>query len=377
MNLSKTFLLSIGLLFLSNIVFAQDPSFSQFYANSTYLNPALTALRSGVTVNSAYRNQWFGVPNSKGFETFTASAEAEVPFLFGLGLSVLSDKEGHADYKTSAARLSFSKAVPLSSKLNLHAGASAGYMERAIDWSKLVFSDQLDPTMGVVSNSKFAFDDTKIIAADFSGGLALRWDWAIKPNKKTYDSHHLLGFAIHHPFMQNESLQHYDSVDVPTRFTVHYGAEINTNIRFNNQKNQITWSPNIKYDRQKSIDVLTAGAYLVMQPAYAGIFYQNQLNPAHTARNTATVIFVLGTNVPFGKENTAQLGVSYDMNLSGFDIASNRSGTIELTATLNFGNAGLFGMGFGGGSGGHTGSKYRGATKKSGSKRVLKCQSFF
>jgi type IX secretion system PorP/SprF family membrane protein len=374
MKLFKTYVLPLGLLFLYNIALAQDPSFSQFYANPTYLNPALTAIRSGITANGAYRNQWFGIPNSKGFETYTASVEAEIPFLFGAGLSILSDKSGHADYKTSAARLSFSKAMPLSKKINLHAGFSTGYMERSIDWSKLVFSDQLDPTMGIVSNSKFAFDDTKVMAADFSGGLALRWDWGIKARRTTYDSHHLLGFSINHPFMQSESLQHFDSVDVPTRFTLHYGAEINTNIRFNNQKNQITWSPNIKYDRQANIDVLTAGTYLILQPVFAGVFYQNQLNPM---RNTATVIFVLGSNVAIGKESTMQLGVSYDMNLAGFDIASNRSGTIEMTASFNFGNAGLFGLGFGGGNGGSSGAKYRGATKKSGSKRVLKCQSFF
>jgi type IX secretion system PorP/SprF family membrane protein len=377
MNLSKTFTLSMGLLFLGNISFAQDPSFSQFYAGSTYLNPAITALRSGITVNSAYRNQWFGIQKTKGFETYTASVEAEVPFLFGMGLSVLSDKEGHADYKTTAARLSFSKAVPLSSKMNLHAGMSTGYMERSIDWSKLVFSDQLDPTMGLVQNSKFAYDNTKIITADFSGGLALRWDWGIRARKTTYDSHHMLGFSIHHPFKQSESLQHYDSTDVPTRFTIHYGAEINTNIKFNNQKNQITWSPNIKYDRQQSLDILTAGTYLIMQPAFVGAFYQNQLNPVKTGKNTATVIFVMGTNMAIGKESTMQLGLSYDMHLSGFDIASNRSGTIEMTASINFGNAGLFGLGFGGGSGGHSGAKFHGKSKKSGSKQVLKCQSFF
>ncbi|MCB0634515.1 MAG: type IX secretion system membrane protein PorP/SprF, partial [Lewinella sp.] len=37
---------------------AQDPSFSQFYANRVYLNPAFVGLESGITLSATSRMQW-------------------------------------------------------------------------------------------------------------------------------------------------------------------------------------------------------------------------------------------------------------------------------------------------------------------------------
>lgn len=364
---------------------AQDVSFSQFYASSSYLNPALTAIRSGVTGHMTYRNQWFGLPGNKSFETSYASVETEIPFLFGLGLSFQSDKAGVFDFKTNAARLSFSKAVALSRGAELHVGVSTGWIQRSIDWTKLVFSDQLDPIYGITRPTNYNnFDISPVNATDLALGVALRWNWAIPTKYSSYDSRHLIGFTFNHPWYQDESLQRLDSVDVPIRYTFHYGTEINTNLYFNNHRNKVTWSPNIKYDWQGKIKVLTAGVFVLAEPVYIGAFFQSQTNNIITLNNTHTLIFNAGVVIPLRRETMMNLGLSYDLHLSGFSISSNRSGTIELTATFNFGDVGPFGLGFGGGgsgggkySGGYKSNKYRAMGKFNVNRRALKCETFF
>ena len=44
--------------FLTGESFAQDPEFSQFYANPLYLNPALAGVTICARANANYRNQW-------------------------------------------------------------------------------------------------------------------------------------------------------------------------------------------------------------------------------------------------------------------------------------------------------------------------------
>ena len=73
--LSLGILCAIGLTLLQ----AQDPSFSQFYANRIYLNPAFTGLESGLTVGAVSRMQWLTVDG--GFRTYGFTLELQEPHL--------------------------------------------------------------------------------------------------------------------------------------------------------------------------------------------------------------------------------------------------------------------------------------------------------
>ena len=41
-----------------NIVYAQDPTFTQFYANPLYLNPAFAGSNKCPRISMNYRNEW-------------------------------------------------------------------------------------------------------------------------------------------------------------------------------------------------------------------------------------------------------------------------------------------------------------------------------
>ena len=58
---SKILIASIAFIFTTNIASAQDPAFSQFYANPLYLNPAFAGTNVCPRVNLNYRDQWPGI----------------------------------------------------------------------------------------------------------------------------------------------------------------------------------------------------------------------------------------------------------------------------------------------------------------------------
>src|SRR4051812_34004613 len=79
---------------------AQDPAFTQFYANPLYLNPAMAGSARCPRIALNYRNQW---PSLQGtFVTYSASYDQHVDGLSGgLGLLAVSDKAGEGTINTT------------------------------------------------------------------------------------------------------------------------------------------------------------------------------------------------------------------------------------------------------------------------------------
>ena len=59
----KFYLYIFSLFFIGN-VYSQDPQFTQFYANSLHLNPALAGKDLSPRFHSGYRNQWPEIKNA-------------------------------------------------------------------------------------------------------------------------------------------------------------------------------------------------------------------------------------------------------------------------------------------------------------------------
>ena len=59
-NITKILIALSALVFTTETASAQDPAFSQFYANPLYLNPAFAGTNICPRVNLNYRDQWPG-----------------------------------------------------------------------------------------------------------------------------------------------------------------------------------------------------------------------------------------------------------------------------------------------------------------------------
>ena len=79
---------------------AQDPQFTQFYANPLYLNPAFAGTARCPRVVLNYRNQWPALTGT--FVTTSASYDQHVDaILGGIGVLVTNDQAGKGTLNTT------------------------------------------------------------------------------------------------------------------------------------------------------------------------------------------------------------------------------------------------------------------------------------
>jgi type IX secretion system PorP/SprF family membrane protein len=158
---TKNYILLFLLMIVSRaIVYAQSPVFSQYYATSLYLNPALSGLEKDIYMGMNYRSQWsnLGLP----FNTFQFSfikplvkPGIHVKHLGGLGASFLNDVAGpNKEFTTQSVMLSGAYNFHLTRYGNniLSVGLQAGAMQQRVNYDKLEWSTKYSPGMGFDSN---------------------------------------------------------------------------------------------------------------------------------------------------------------------------------------------------------------------------------
>ena len=368
--LSLGILCSIGLTLLQ----AQDPSFSQFYANRIYLIPAFTGFEAWLTVGAVSRMQW--LTGDGGFRTYGFTLELQEPHLSsGIGLSLFRDQQGLADLETTSIGLSYAYIIPFD-RHNIHIGIQGHYVQRTIDWTNITFSDQLDPLYGAIYPTAAVPILDRVAFTDFDFGFVWRFDSDINLGKKRFkDARHSLGMSLHHapslfnPDNGNESFQNLDT-RVSPRLTVHMGSVIPIWF-FSNGKKNISISPNFKYDIQgdqllrarQNLVVTTLGCYLIYDGVYVGALYQNK-QPAAGVEHTNALILAVGTFIEpktkaRTKKNQMFIGLSYDANATG--VGARAGGVLELAFRWNFSDA----------------PGVLGGKKGRSSKRAMDCHKFF
>lgn len=356
----KSLLLMVGL-WLSQAVQAQDPSFSQFYAVKSYLNPAMVGIQPGIALNVAYRNQWFQIPG--GFRTFYAAAEFQEPYLrSGFGFSVLHNAEGQASLVTQRVAATYNYFLTP----NLQIGIEPSVTQKFLDWDSFVFPDQLDPIFGVSQTSVAVPVLDRVYAFDVATGIAYRGDL-----KGKNDGRYIIGASAHHLWpWREESLQNLTAM-TPTRITVHGGIELPL-ISHNSgdvRARSLTWLPSFKYDWHRPFQILTFGCHVVYENSiYFGVF--NQHRWLIDSRNTNALSFLVGYKFLMAKGQIIDLGINYDANGTGLSLRS--GGVMELTMNINFQGSNLF-------SQGKYGSRRSGVLTRRTPRnsRILNCKTFF
>ena len=351
---------------------AQDPSFSQFYANRVYLNPAFTGMESGISLSGVSRMQWISV--DRGFQTYGATLEIQEPFIrSGLGLSLLYGTEGLAQLNTTSIGLSYAYMIPLKES-NLHIGIQAQWVQKSVDWDKITFSDELDPVYGKVYESTATPVLDKVSFTDFNLGILYRFNSKLRLKKKTIKNIRTsIGISLNHaPYLfnkngGNESLQNLNTSTTP-RITIHAGSVIPL-VFIGSTKKKIAVSPNFKFDVQgdnllklkENLQVFTYGLYIFYDGAYVGAFYQNK-QALSSLKNTSSLILAVGAYIKSGKHKNKKkffIGLSYDANTTG--VGTRAGGVYEFAFRWNF----------------NTKKNLFGGGKGSSSKHVLDCNSFF
>lgn len=283
---------------------AQDPAFTQFYANPLYLNPAFAGTNRCPRAVLNYRNQWPAL--SGNFVTYSASYDQYADVVNGgLGLYVLYDNAGRGTLTQASINGVYSYQVALSDAVSMSAGFQASYFQRSLDWGSLTFGDQIDPRRGFIYGTQDTPRGGKVDNVDFSTGFVI------------YSETFFGGVAVHHLFEPNESLIVQES-PLERKYTVHAGAKIPINRDFKGES-EASISPNILYQRQFDFEQINVGLYAQKGPLILGAWYRIQ----------DALIFLAGVEAQQFK-----FGYSYDLTTNR--LTTQTAGSHEISATFTF-----------------------------------------
>ncbi len=281
---------------------AQDPEFTQFYANPLYLNPAMAGTIRCPRVSLNYRNQWPGI--SGNFVTYSASYDQHVDALAGgLGLHVLTDRAGTGTLTTTNVSGMYSYHLPVNRRFSMKFGVQAMWAQKKVDWDKLTFGDMIDAKRGFVYETQEQRRDAPGSYVDFSAGML------------GYSERYFAGIAVHHLTQPNESVIASPEPKLPRKYTFHGGAIIPLESR----GEPANLSPNILYQRQQDFQQILFGMYFTKGPIVGGLWYRNQ----------DSFIALLGFQADIFK-----FGYSYDITTS--KLTNKTAGSHEISVGLNF-----------------------------------------
>jgi len=281
---------------------AQDPQFTQFYANPLYLNPAFAGVARCPRFILNYRNQWPAIPGN--YITYSASYDQHVDALSGgIGVLVTNDVAGQGTLNTLNFSGIYSYHLEVNRNFSIKAGFQATYAQRTLDWSKLTFSDQIDSRYGFIYSTKEVFGPNSVNYVDFSAGMI------------GYSEKFFFGFAAHHLTQPDQSFL-VPSSRLPMKITAHAGASIplSRKTRFNDPAKI---SPNILFQQQQDFRQINIGMYFQKSPFVAGLWY----------RNKDAFIALVGI-----QQGLFKFGYSYDVTVSR--LTNTTGGAHEISVSM-------------------------------------------
>ena len=330
------------LLFIFPEAKTQDVQFSQFTNLPLYYNPAYAGLAQGMRAKFAYRRQWVKMPEDFKAMNFNMDIAARgIPGSGGIGLMFDSSNEGGGLIKRNSFGLNLAVRIPIMQDMISQFGISASFVQKHIDWSRLVFSDQLDENYGNIYTSDFVPPSSnKVNYPDFGIGGVFRFSQDAGKDSEVIGT---FGFAVQHVFEPNESFINLESkLPVKIVATVDFQIQQSDNSRGYNDRG-FKFNPAIIYMNQAGMDSWSVGLNVYKQPIYVGVWYRN--SEFQFLDNSALVI-MLGLNTNFGDNARMKFVYSYDAMLT--DITKATGGSHELTLIFELDDMHLFGSSRGG-----------------------------
>jgi len=284
MRTLRLFIFSFG---LSTQVLAQDPTFTQFYSNPVYLNPALSGSSGCPRVALNYRNEW---PQLSGnYVTYAAAYDSYFKNISGgVGIVAMHDQQGAGTIQTSMIGASYSYYLKVNRKFRLMFGTQAAYYQKYLDWSQLTFGDMIDPRRGFIYQT-----------GDVPRGDGRRGFFDVSAGFVGFSKNFYFGGAFHHLNRPDESMILGQS-RLPIKITGHLGANIKLGQR-GRYSSTTFLSPNIIYQHQNGFQQLNIGAYLKYESFTIGAWYRNK------------DAFILTVGLTTDKY---RIGYSYDLTVS-------------------------------------------------------------
>lgn len=310
----------------------QDAHYSQFSNAPLYLSPGLTGVFGGQTrIAANYRSQWASVPAD--YKTFTVMADHKYncgnnrPGYFSSGVAVNYDRAGDSRLTRADANLYGSYTRPTGLRTFLTFGLGAGLGQRSFDPDDLRFDEQFDIGLGAYNpnlGNGENFANTSYLFFDAAAGINFRWqalqrgtliDLLDKRSKLD------VGIGVHHFTRPDMSFIEDVKVRLPVR-----------------------WSPYANANIQVADPLDLRLAFMAQfQGVYRELVGQAGVNIHFNRDPGQQWALMLGVGYRFDEFGDAffpmlelvyhdvlRASVSYDVNISDFNVATNRRGGLEI-----------------------------------------------
>jgi type IX secretion system PorP/SprF family membrane protein len=287
---------------------AQDPEFSQLFADRLFLNPALTGTLECGELNFNSRNPKPFLGNV--YKLSSASFDTHVESIHGgAGIHFLTDSQGRGAVKSTFFSALYSYKFNINRNYKASFGISAGGFQRKIDLQKLIFADMIDPNTGTISSvsGEMLFSDQKI-QLDLSTGFVM------------YSKNLFAGISVFHI----NSYKTYEHSGLPPRLIVFAGKKIVLN-KFDSENNFITLAPYIAYRQQLGEQQVFYGTFLEKKHIKIGILFRQNLI-------LHSVSPVFSYEMSFSRY---RISVSYEVLSTQYYALSKHSFEISLSGKLN------------------------------------------
>ncbi len=316
-------ILSLAVSF-STTGWGQDIHFSQFYSSPLTLNPALTGGGSKkYRIAANYRSQWNTL---HPFITYAASFDASIlqstvkNDIAGLGIVAMNDQVESGGVKNLQLLPSVSYHVSLGKNNNhyIATGLQAGLVQRSFNPNNLLFPNQWSPSTGKSAqiSSGESFKQTSTLFFDMSAGLM--WYSFLGKGSNVF-----LGGAVFHPHTPTVSFISEENT-LSRRYLLQGGAKISTGPKFNIAPNLLF----MQQSEQREINLGTSFEFAF--PKANGLLSIGGWYRFHDA-----VIAALSFQY-----KSYKLGLSYDINISELQTATQNRGGFEISLIIGIPGAG-------------------------------------
>jgi type IX secretion system PorP/SprF family membrane protein len=311
------------LLLVCDSATAQDIHYSQFNSSPKNLTPAQTGLFDGDwRFVGNYRSQWLAVPVP--YKTFSLAADTRFSKLLkndvpAAGLVINTDKAGDSKFTTfqALASLAYIKKLTADSTNFLSLAIQPGFTTKSFNVNGLTFDNQYNgDTYDKNLLSGENFPKTRITYFELGAGLAYLW-------KKNARNQINIGISALHLTQPKQSFFNNEEIKLDMKTCVSGLAEFPI-------AEKLDVIPTFMYQSQGKFKETLIGGF--------GKYYLKPINGLTTAVSLGAFYrlkdaFIVVANMDYKNFN---VGVSYDVNISGLIPATNRRGAFELSVIYIF-----------------------------------------
>jgi type IX secretion system PorP/SprF family membrane protein len=327
----KLFAFVLVLILAMSAAQAQEIQFSQWYASSLYLNPALAGMESDASFNTNVRSQWSSVSNNN----VTSQLSGIVPLISGIerkrhvggvGLSIFSDVAGSGSIRRSGFRATGAYSKGFGNDLHrISIGGQVGITQGALDLNNTRWPEQYSNALGYdpsVPVTLQGFSNVNYYPIVNAGVF-----YSYNPSKNYYRAGTSIfsGLAVSNITNPNQSFFDGKEAKSGMIYKYHGGVELHTNAKIN-------FGPQLLVAYTENIDPqINAGLYLNyrLNESPFGLLGGTDLVLGGWYRVQDAFIASIGLS-----NNNYTVGFSYDATTSSLSSFNSGRGAYELSFSI-------------------------------------------